>query len=165
MALECNLKPGLWNWWRNRKFRRRYLKKVLKVSQIEFLNDQIGELEYGEEYKDLKKKGSGNSGERIDPDVIRGLISTWFGIDYWLVDDLPFSWYREMLEQAINQGCWRGGSKLRLTKGQVEGTGGDPTADFYKMVKAGKIHWMCKDCSKRKEKCTCRGEREIVQKI
>ena len=66
-----------------------------------------------------------------------------------------------MIEQAINQGCWRGGSKLKLTKGQVEGTTGDPEEDFWNFARKGEIAWICKDCLKnngtmgKKKECEC----------
>ena len=53
-ALASNIKP--WRPFRNRKFRRRYLKKHLKVSQIEFLFDQLNRIELGDEYDEFKKK-------------------------------------------------------------------------------------------------------------
>ncbi len=55
-ALACNLKPGFWNWRKNRRFRYNHLKKNLVSSQIEFLLEEIGRLEYGDEYDALKKK-------------------------------------------------------------------------------------------------------------
>ena len=55
-ALSCNIKPGFWNWRQNRLFRFSYLKKNLTWTQIEFIVEEIGKLEYGEEYEDLKKK-------------------------------------------------------------------------------------------------------------
>ena len=55
-ALACNVKPGFWNWRKNRKFGRRNLKKMLSMSQIEFILDQLDRLEYGDDYEDLKKK-------------------------------------------------------------------------------------------------------------
>jgi hypothetical protein len=60
-----------------------------------------------------------------------------------------------MLDQAINQGHWRGGGKLRLTNEPV--ASGDVQSDFWAMAKAGRIPWLCKDCLKNKKKgeCTC----------
>ena len=72
-------------------------------------------------------------------------------VRYWDVEKLPYSYYHEMTNQAINQGAWRGGSKLKLNKDDKDDdVKGDPEADFWDEVKKGKIPWMCKDCLDRK---------------
>lgn len=67
-ALECNILP-VPPWWlrpfkhfkvrkRNLLFGERHLKKTLTESQINFLSNESGKLDYGEEvWGDLKKKG------------------------------------------------------------------------------------------------------------
>jgi len=78
------------------------------------------------------------------------------------VEKLPYSYYHEMLNQAINQGAWRGGSKLKLNKDDGEtDTKGDPVDDFWKLARKGEIEWICKDCLKlngtmgKEKECTC----------
>ena len=66
-ALFCNIKPGFWNWRKNRLFRFRNLRKNLKNTQIEFLTEEIGKLEYGEEYEELKKKAQAAVASREIP--------------------------------------------------------------------------------------------------
>ena len=57
-AFQCNIKQGFSNWRYNRHFRFSYLKRHLKESQIDFLIEELGKLEYGEEeYLRLKELG------------------------------------------------------------------------------------------------------------
>ena len=74
-ALECNIKP--WRPFRNRKFKRRYLKRHLKASQIEFLFDQLNRLELGDEYDEFKKKVETATADRAKK-LIEGLSGDSF---------------------------------------------------------------------------------------
>ena len=76
---------------------------------------------------------------------------------FWLVDQLPYSLYLELKDQAVNLGNWANGHKLNMG-GKFGEVGGDPESDFWVLVKRGKIPWFCKHCLKKKkrgEPCKC----------
>ena len=66
-----------------------------------------------------------------------------------------------MVDQAMNQGVWRGGGKLDLTKKAAPGSDGSPEGDFWEFCRKGEIAWICKDCLKnngtmgKEKECTC----------
>ena len=79
---------------------------------------------------------------------------------FWLVDQLPYSLYLEMKNEAVNQGNWMNGNKLNMG-GKFGEAGGDPESDFWVLVKRGKVPWFCKHCFKKKkrgEPCKCEKE-------
>jgi len=74
-----------------------------------------------------------------------------------------------MKEQAVNQGNWSNGIELKWTRGGESSgfTGkGDPEADFWKLVKRGRIKWMCPVCLKNINKglCKCKKSEERLEK-